>query len=346
MKYVIASLLFLGLFISPPAASAQEPELVTEIVARVNNDIITRADYLGAVEEFRAQLIKELKERGKSDAEIEAEFQKLKPTVLDILIENILIEQKAKELGADVEAELNQQWAEIAKQNNFKNINEFEAAIKQQGGDPDTARASIRKQLLQQYVMQREVFAPIYQNLSEKDKREFYNKHLKEFTPPLEVTLSEIFLPLENQTASEVEQRARRIVAELRAGKNFIEAVQAYSGATRPTRALNGKLGSFKLTKDSGLRPELEAAVKDLKTGEITEPIRQQDGFQIIRVDERKEATTMPYTDPQVQRYVGQAATMERAEEARKKYLKQLREEAFIKINESYVATTAKPAEK
>lgn len=346
MRYAIAGLLFLGLFILPPSATAQEPELVTEIVARVNNDIITRADYLSAVAEFRDQLTKELKERGKGDAEIEAEFQKLKPTILDILIENILIEQKAKELGADVEAELNQQWAEIAKQNGFKSITEFENAIKQQGGDPETARASIRKQMLQQYVIQREVFAPIYQNLTEKDKRAFYEKHLKEFTPPLEVTLSEIFLPLENQTASEVEQRARRIVAELRAGKNFVEAVQAYSGATRPTRALNGKLGAFKLTKDSGLKPELEAAIKDLKTGEITEPIRQQDGFQIIRVDERKEATTMPYSDPQVQRYVGQAATMERADEARKKYLKQLREEAFIKINENYMATTAKPAEK
>jgi parvulin-like peptidyl-prolyl isomerase len=346
MKYLIASLLFLGLFIAPNAARAQEPELVTEIVARINNDIITLADYQGAVEEFKAQLAKELEAQGKSKAEIAAEFEKLKPTILDLLIENILIEQKAKELGADVESELNQQWAEIAKQNGFKTITDFENAIKQQSGDPETARTSIRKQLLQQYVMQREVFAGVYNQLTEKDKRAFYDKHLKEFTPPLEVTLSEIFLPLENQTATEVEQRARRIVAELRSGKNFVEAVQTYSGATRPTRALNGKLGTFKLTKDSGLKPELEAAIKDLKAGEITEPIRQQDGFQIIRVDERKEATTMPYTDPQVQRYVGQAAAMERVEDARKKYLKQLREEAFIKINEKYLAAAAKPSEK
>src|ERR1044072_8116928 len=186
MKYLIARLLFLAFFISPTAANAQEPELVTEIVARVNNDIITSADYKGAVAEFRDQLAKELKAQGKSDAEIEAEFQKLKPTILDILIENILVEQKAKELGADVEAELNQQWAEIAKQNGFKTITEFENAIKQQGGDPENARGSIRKQLLQQYVMQREVFSAVYNQLTEKDKRAFYDKHLKEFTPPLE----------------------------------------------------------------------------------------------------------------------------------------------------------------
>ncbi|MEW6127163.1 MAG: peptidyl-prolyl cis-trans isomerase [Acidobacteriota bacterium] len=344
MKFIIGSLLFLSLFMLPTRVSAQEPELVTEIVARVNNDIITRADYLAAVEEFRIQLTKELRDRGKSDAEIEAEFQKLKPTILDILIDDILVEQKAKELGANVENELNQQWTEIAKNNKFPSVLDFENALKQQGNDPEAIRASLRKRLLQQFVMNQEIFGQIYRDLTEKQKREYYDKHKEEFTTPIEVTISEIFLPLENQTASEVEQRARRIVAELRAGKNFVEAVQAYSGATRPTRALNGKLGTFKLTKDSGLRPDLEAAIKDLKTGEITEPLRQQDGFQIIRVDERKEATTIPYSDPQVQRYVAQAATMERADDARKKYLKKLRDEAFIEINKSYVVAVEKKA--
>jgi hypothetical protein len=49
-----------------------------------------------------------------------------------------------------------------------------------------------------------------------------------------------------------------------------------------------------------------------------------------------------PYEDPEVQNVVGRAATMERADEARKKYLEKLRQEAFIKINGDYASAQAK----
>jgi parvulin-like peptidyl-prolyl isomerase len=343
MKYLIMCFVFVAVFTLSGTARAQEPELVTEIVARVNNEIITRADYLKSVGEFKDEVYRQFKEAGKSEAEAEAEFQKVKGTVLDLIIENMLLEQKAKELSIDVEAEVNQQMMEIAKQNNFKNITDFEAALKQQGIDPEAARASLRQKLLQNYVVQKEVLGPIFQSLSEKDKLAFYEKNKKYFTTPAEATISEIFLSLDNQTADEVTQRAKRIVAELRGGKNFAEAVQQYSAATRASRALGGKLGTFNLGKEGGLKPDMLAAIKDLKTGEVTEPLRQQDGFQIIHIDEMKPEATLPYTHPDVQNVVGRGATMERADEARKKYVKKLREEAFIKISDGYVTAEAKP---
>lgn len=344
MKYLITSLVFVAVFALSTTARAQEPELVTEIVARVNNDIITRTDYLKAVEDFKAEITSQMKQAGKDQAEIDAEIKKLLPTVLDFIIENLLLEQKAKELSIDVEAEVNQQMLQIAMDNKFKNVTEFEAALKQQGIDPEAARISLRQRLQQQYVVQKEVLGPIFQSLSDKDKQAWYEKNKKYFTTDAEATISEIFLSLDNQTADEVTQRAKRIVAEVRAGKNFAEAVQQYSGATRPSRALGGKLGTFKL-KPGELKEDLLAAIKDLKTGEVTEPLRQQDGFQIIHMDEKKEAAVIPYTNPEVQNMVNRGATMERADEARKKYVKRLREEAFIKIDEKYAAPESKPAD-
>src|SRR4030095_473214 len=76
-------------------ASGQEPELINEIVARVNSDIITRADYLNALRDFKEQLVREM--AGKPEAQINAEFERMKPTILDFMIENLLLEQKAKE---------------------------------------------------------------------------------------------------------------------------------------------------------------------------------------------------------------------------------------------------------
>jgi peptidyl-prolyl cis-trans isomerase SurA len=337
MRFVVTTLAMAFVLGLATTARAQEPELVNEIVARVNNDIITRTDYLAATDAFKEELKRQM--QGKSEAEFNAEFERLRPTVLDLMIEDMLLEQKAKELGIDVEAEVNQQMVQIMKESNMKTLSELEQAMRNQGVDPESARNSIRRRLQQQYVVQREVLVPIYQRLSEKEKREFYEKHKAELTIPGEVTLSEIFLPLEGHTAADVEQRARRLVAELRAGSNFAEAVKTNTPATRASRAQDGKLGTF---KPNELKEEIAAAVSSMKAGDVTEPIRMTDGFQIIRVDARTDATVRPLEDKEVQDMVARAATMERAEEARKKYLKRLREEAFVEIAKGYQPAQAK----
>ena len=339
MKFVITILAVS--FALATTARAQEPELINEIVARVNNDIITRADYLNAIRDFKEELTRQMGGAGKSEAEINAEFERLKSTVLDFMIDDLLLEQKAKELNIDVETEVNQQMAEIAKENGLPNVLAFENELKKQGVDPEAARASLRKKLQQQYVIQREVLQPIFQRLNDKDRRAFYDKHKDGFTVPGEVTLSEIFLPLEGHTADEVDQRAKRLVAELRAGKPFAEAAQANSPASRASRAQNGKLGSF---KQGELKEDIAAAISSLKAGEVTEPIRLQDGFQIIRLDERKPAVLRAFEDAEVQNAIGRAATMERAEEARKKYVKKLRDDAFVEITKGYVTAQTKPS--
>lgn len=337
MKFLTMTLALGFVLALSGSARAQEPELINEIVARVNSDIITRADYLSAVSEFREDLVRTM--AGKSDAEIEAAFERLKPTILNYLIENLLMEQKAKEIGIDVEADVNQEMARMAKDNGLPNVIAFENELKRQGIDPEFARAQLRKGLMQQYVVQREVISPIYQNLTDKERLEFYEKNKIMFTTEGEVLLSEIFLPLEGHTAAEVEQRARRIVEELKAGQSFAEAVKKNSPESRASRAQDGKIGTFKPRE---LKPDIAAAISTLKVGDVTEPIRLQDGFQIIRVDERKEAVTRPFADPEVQQAVSRAATMSRADDARKKFMKQLREDAFIKITDGYTAEPLK----
>jgi parvulin-like peptidyl-prolyl isomerase len=339
MKFFIRALAFAVAIACSATARAQEPELINEIVARINNDIITRADYMTALNDFKAELARQMQQQGKGEAEINAEFEKRKSSVLDIMIENLLLEQKAKELGLDVEAEVNQQMAEHAKENGFKNVIEFENALKQQGIDPELARANLRKQFQQYYVMQREVMQPIFMSLRDNDRREYYEKNKQGFTTQGEVTISEIFLPLEGYTAADVEQRARRLVAELRAGMNFAEAVQKHSPASRATREQNGKIGTF---KPNELKPEIATAISTLNPGDVTEPIRIQEGFQIIRLDDRKAAVLRPFEDPEVQNIINRNLTFQRADEARKKYVAKLREEAFIKITEGYQTAQAK----
>jgi peptidyl-prolyl cis-trans isomerase SurA len=337
MKLITAGVVVLISLLAPAAGRAQEPELVSEIVAQVNNDIITRADYLQALRDFKEELVRQM--TGKSQADVEAEYNKLKPTVLNLMIEDLLLEQKAKELNIDVEADVNQQMAAIAKEQGAKDVLEFEAELKKQGIDPEGARASLRKRIQHDAVIQSEVLRPIYQNIPEPDKRKFYADHKDAFIVPGEVVISEIFLPLEGQTATDVEQRARRLVAELRAGGDFAEAVQKNSPPNRASRAQNGRVGSFKLEE---LKGDVKAAISTLKPGEFTDPIRLQDGYQIVRLDERKTETVRKYEDQEVAAAIGRALTMERAQEAQKKYVERLRQEAYIFIKPEYNQGTPK----
>jgi peptidyl-prolyl cis-trans isomerase SurA len=342
MKFFVKTIALTIILALSTAVLAQEPELVNEIAVRINNDIITRADYLAALADLKGGLTRQMQGQGKSQAEIDAEFEKVKPTVLDAMIDEILLQQKAKEFGIDVEADINQRMAQIAKDYNLPNMLELEKAMRQQGVDPEAVRASLRKEFQQQYVFQREILAPIYNSLSDKEKRDFYEKNKNSITKPGEIELSEIFLSLEGYTATEVEQRAKRLVEELRSGVNFNEAVQKYSPTTRATRAQNGKLGKYSIgDKESDLAPDIAKAVSTLKVGEYTEPIRLQDGYQIIRVDGRKDPAIMPYEDKEVQNWVARAATYEKAEGERKKYLKKLREEAYIKVTKGYLTAQA-----
>jgi len=179
------------------------------------------------------------------------------------------------------------------------------------------------------------VLSPIFQRLTDKDKRDFYEKHKEEFITEEEISLSEVFLPFANHSAEEVEQRACRLSAELRAGKSFASAVEENSPGTRTSRSQNGKIGTFKPRE---IIEDIAAAVSTLKVGEVTEPLRISDGFQILRLDDRKPRSLLPYENPKVQDAVGRLLTMERAEEARKKYLKKLRDEAVVEITPAYVS--------
>jgi hypothetical protein len=77
------------------------------------------------------------------------------------------------------------------------------------------------------------------------------------------------------------------------------------------------------------------ATLKDVKAGGITEPIRTSEGYQILRVDARTPGGAAPtFNDNRVR----EAMLMERQPKERETYLQTLRNEAFIKVTESYRA--------
>ncbi len=318
------------LFLMSFAAFAQESEtkVVDEVVAQVNEGVIT----LSRVKRETKSAVDAYVQEGKSREEAQKMVESKQGELIASLINEELLIQKAKELGLDseIEAQLNQRFLEIMKQQNLKTIEALYQEMEKGGLDPQEIREMWRKQATRETVLQREVSSKLYWSLSSKEMKDYFEKNKVKFTKPETVVLSEIFLSYAGRDEAAVREKAKQIVAQLKGGADFQKLVLENSDRQNAAES-KGKVGTFNI-KD--LDPKFAAAIKDLKVGGITEPVEiDQVGIEILRVDERTQASSESFFDENA---VRMAITMERGPEMQKKYLSELRRDSYIKISDTY----------
>ena len=123
---------------------------VEDIIARVNDQIITRSDY----ERAQAEVDRDARQRGATTMQEIAAAHK---DLLRNLIDQQLWISKGKQLGINGETDLVKKLDEIRKQYNLKSMEELEAAAKEQGVSFEDFKQNIRNGLITQEVMREEV---------------------------------------------------------------------------------------------------------------------------------------------------------------------------------------------
>lgn len=310
-------------------AVAQEPQIVDEVVARVNSDIITRSALLKAEAEFISQIKQSFPN---DEAKQKEEIEKGLSTLIELLIEEKLIAQRAAELSVDVEPDINRTILELIKQTNPNwGLKEFQDYLSQQNIDIEDVRKVYRTQLQRRVLLFREVINPIYDKLKPEEKKEWYESHLDLFRLPGEYKLSEIFITYEARTPQEAEKIANQAVSEIRSGKPFVEVVKLYSDPKRPSTQKNGELP---ILKENEIIEYLKKVVEGMKNGDISNPIQTDKGLQIVRLDEYKESSFVPFTDVEAQ--VAEQLAIERGNQKVKEYFKKLRDKSYVRIAEPY----------
>src|SRR5215813_3886112 len=142
--------------------------VVEEIIARVNNEIITRTEYAHS----REQLKQEAQQQNPSDADkIVAEKQR---DVLRDLIDQQLLLQKGKDLGITGDTELIKRLDEMRKQMNLTTMEELEKAAEAQGASYEEFKQNLRNQIITQRVIGQEVGSKI--SLNKEEQQKFYNE--------------------------------------------------------------------------------------------------------------------------------------------------------------------------
>jgi peptidyl-prolyl cis-trans isomerase SurA len=319
----------------PSSARAQaKATVVEEIIARVNNDVITQSDYQHADMQLKEEISHDC-QNCPAD-KLAAEYKDQQKDLLRGLIDQSLMVQRAKDMGLSVESDLIKRLDDVRKQNNLNSIEDLEKAVEGSGLPWEDYKTQIRNGMLTQEVIRREVGSHI--NIPTEEKVTYYTAHPDEFTRPEEVQLTEIFLSTDGKSPEEMEsvqKKAEDLLARVRKGDDFNEIAKRYSeGSTAKDQG--GDLGVF---KRGVLSPQLNDVVFKMEKGQITDVIQTKTGFEILKVEAHFVAGLQPLD--KVENEVMNRLYMEKMQPTLRTYLGELREESYVNVKPGYTDSAA-----
>lgn len=262
---------FVMLLLAFTMSEAAQP--LDKVVAIVNDNVITASELNAQIEILRQQLIAK-KTQMPPDAV-------LRKQVLQHLIDVDLELQLAKKNNMTIdEAELDQTIEKIAQSNKLT-LTQLREALDHQGMSWETYRENIRKEMLIHRVQQTAVGKDI--TVTPQQVADYLKTAVHHQSTNQTYHLQNIVIPLpEEPTTAQLnkaKEKARALLNKIKQGDDFDRMAIAESSGEY---ALDGgDLGDRHLAE----LPEVFAErVVKMKVGEVSEPIRTGNGFQLIKL--------------------------------------------------------------
>jgi peptidyl-prolyl cis-trans isomerase SurA len=336
-------------------------QVVEEIIARVNNQIITRSEFVRSKE----QLKEETKQQDAANAD-KLYGEREKDILRDLIDQQLLIE-KGKDLGITGDTDLIKRLDQMRKDMKLESMEALEKAATAQGISYEDFKQNMRNQIVTQKVIGEEVGQHL--SITKEEAQKFYDEHKNDLEQPETIRLSEILVAPklaadgappsgkradpsspdsstgQNPPADEAAKRAADetalaaarakaddLLEQIHKGATFEDIAKKYSDG--PSAAQGGELGVF---KRGALAKELEDKTFAMKAGDVSDVIRTKQGYVILKVTQHQMAGIPEMKDvaPKVQ----DALYYEKLQPALRTYLTKLREEAYIKIAPGYMDT-------
>jgi peptidyl-prolyl cis-trans isomerase SurA len=328
---------------TPPKTAAKKPDdktpenipeganskIVEEIIARVNNEIITRSELDKARSTAEDDAKQECEGKCTTD-QLKAQIEDRQKNALRDLIDQSLLVQRGKDMGLSVEPEVIKRLDQIRIQNNLGSMEDLEKAVSSQGFNWEDFKDNIRKGLLTQKVISQEVGSHI--NISKEEVNKYYAEHKAEFERPEQVALREIVVSTEGKKDSELpdlKKKADTALKRVKDGEEFTEIAKRFSDGS--TAKQGGFLGVYKRGE---LSKELEDTVFKMKKNELTDVMDTKQGYLVLQVLEHYDEgeQSLEKVEPEIM----DKLYSQRMEPKLRDYLKTLREQSYVVIKPGY----------
>ncbi len=322
----------LAALLAPPVVAAQSdlaspPVLVERIVARINNSIITQRQYDAQAKARRQQLARQY-----SGVELEQKYRQQTTNLLRDMIDEDLLVQKAQDDSLSVETQLVRYLDHIRQQQGLSSLEALQKAVEQSGLSWADFKNHIRRQLLMQAVIEKEVGGRII--IARDDARKFFETHKNLFQSPPGVQLAEILISTQKHKAEDAKKLADQAYQALQNGARWQNVVRKDSDG--PTASEGGDIGFF---KTGTLASAVQQKIDKLDVNQYTQPFLTKYGYMIVKVTGRQTGSVPTFNE--AERRVMEYLYNEKMQKELRVYLTQLRKESFIRLAPGFVDTGA-----
>ena len=303
-------------------------EVFEQVLVKVNGEIITKS-------EFEQRQVAELRNRPElgnvspTSPQLRTAIAEITPDMILTAVDELLLIQRGRELGYTMgEEQFNSIVGSIKKQNNLEDEQKFQAALKQEGLTMADLKRNLERNMLVSQVQRVEVSDKI--SVNDEEARAYYAEHARDFTTPSEFTLRELLIevPASDRGVNvaqddEAKAKADDLRARLLAGEPFPRLAADFSASA--SKANGGLIGPI---NHDELDPRLQKVLDALPVGGVSEPLRTQRGYQLLKVESRTE--TRVKTFEQARAEIGSKVGDQKRQAATLKYLDQLRQQATV----------------
>lgn len=297
------------------AAPIYAANVVEEIVARVGNEIITKTD----LEHEQQRLYEELSRRYQGQ-ELDEQFGQQKKMLLEFMVNQKLLEQRAVELHLNVDDDVNAAIKRLREESNIPNDQALEAALKQEGSTIRELREDFRRRIIQQRILWNYVQGKV--NITEDEIKNYYEQHKSDYMTAPKTKIRRYTIVDELSTKDELKVEADKVLAELRSGKEI-------APSSFPHLKIDDPVEYAKTEID----PKIASVLDQTKVGEYSDPVAITSGWSILKVEERKEPELIALEEARSKIY--NQLLQSRAEKYQKSFMEDLRKQNYVVINQT-----------
>lgn len=273
----LKALFLLGLLTASSSFSYAKSEIIDGVVALVDSDVVLASELARRTN----SIVEQIKKRGQTLPDLEL----LKKQVLDRLIIESLQLQTAKRVGVRIsDAELDATIKKIAEDAKLS-LDAFQNQVTESGTSWAIFREDVRNSAMISRVTGGMVSRRI--KISDKELDSVTAQMDQEGLSRMQYHLGHILLPISEgadpEVLNQVREQADQLVKELRNGASFEDAAVTQSSGKNALEG--GDLGWRTLSQLPTLFADM---VKNMKSGDISEPLRSGSGLHILKLKETK----------------------------------------------------------
>jgi peptidyl-prolyl cis-trans isomerase SurA len=247
---------------------------------------------------------------------------------LDVLINEKLLEAQLKGANIDIgEDQLQAAIDDVKRENHIPDDAAFAEALKREGYTLASYKEKLRRDLEKMKLLNLKVHNQA--KVTDNDVREAYSRTYVSQEGEVEIHARHILVAVPRDAKPEVVatalQRATEISQRAKAGGDFAALAKQLSDG--PSASQGGDLGYF---RRGVMVAEFERVAFEMPVGAVSDPVRTQFGFHIIKIEDRRKAPPPPFDT--VKDQIRQKLTREQIDRLTADYLNGLRKEATVEI--------------